>query len=116
VQQHQGDHASQWAAVSLIAARIGCIGETPPDWLRQRERDSAKQAGTNGDDRDRINTLERENRERHLPTRSCARQAHILPKRRSPWGAWRRCVSGRIPDIAHPLMAFAPGLWLISHP
>jgi len=63
VQQHQGDHASQWAAISSIAARIGCTGETLRGWLRQSERDSGKRAGPTSDDRDRIKALERENRE-----------------------------------------------------
>jgi len=63
VRQHQGDHASQWAAISSIAAKIGCTGETLRDWLRQSGRDSGKRAGTTSDDRDRIKALERENRE-----------------------------------------------------
>lgn len=28
VLEHEGEHASQWAAVSLIAAKIGCNPET----------------------------------------------------------------------------------------
>ena len=63
VQQHQGDHASQRAAISSIASKIGCTGETLRSWLRQSERDSGKRAGPTSDDRDRIPAQERENRE-----------------------------------------------------
>ena len=63
LQQHQGDHASQWAAISSVAAKIGCTGETLRSWLRQSERDSGKRVGPTSDDRDRIKALERENRE-----------------------------------------------------
>jgi transposase len=39
--EHQGDHASQWAAIVSIAAKIGCTAETsfahPPDALSTRQ-------------------------------------------------------------------------------
>jgi transposase-like protein len=63
VHQHQGDHASQWAAIGSIAAKIGCTAETLRSWLRQSERDSGKRAGPTTDDRERIKALERDNRE-----------------------------------------------------
>ena len=37
---HQGEHASQWAAITSIAAKIGCSGETLGNWIRQSERDT----------------------------------------------------------------------------
>ena len=63
VQQHQGDHPSEWAAITSIAAKIGCTAETLRAWLRQAERNSGQRAGTTSDDRDRLRALERENRE-----------------------------------------------------
>jgi transposase-like protein len=39
VLDHQGDHASQWAAIGSIAAKIGCTAETLRGWVRQAERD-----------------------------------------------------------------------------
>jgi transposase-like protein len=63
VQQHQGDHPSEWAAITSIAAKIGCTAETLRGWLRQAERNSGQRAGTTSDDRDRLRALERENRE-----------------------------------------------------
>jgi transposase len=61
--EHGADHASQWAAISSIAAKIGCTAETLRGWVRQAERDQGVRAGPTGDERERIRALERENRE-----------------------------------------------------
>src|SRR5437879_5578090 len=45
VLEHQGDHASQWAAIASIAAKIGCTGETLRSWVRQAERDQGLRPG-----------------------------------------------------------------------
>ena len=63
VLDHQGEHASQWAAINSIAAKIGCSGETLRNWIRQSERDKGLRGGPSTDERERIKTLERENRE-----------------------------------------------------
>ena len=63
VLDHQGEHASQYAAIQSIAQKIGCSGETLRHWVRQAERDQGLRAGPSTDERDRIKALERENRE-----------------------------------------------------
>ena len=63
VAEHQGDHASQWAAISSIAAKIGCSGETLRGWVRQAERDQGLREGMTSETRERLKALERENRE-----------------------------------------------------
>jgi transposase len=63
VLEHGGDHTSQWAAMSSIASKIGCTGETLRKWVRQAERDQGKRPGLTSDERERMKTLERENRE-----------------------------------------------------
>ncbi len=63
VVDHQSEHASQWAAISSIAAKIGCSGETLRNWIRQSERDKGLRGGPSTDERERIKALERENRE-----------------------------------------------------
>ena len=63
VLDHQGEHASQWAAIHSIAAKIGCSGETLRNWIRQAERDQGVRGGPTTEQRERIKTLERENRE-----------------------------------------------------
>ena len=61
--EHAGDHASQWAAIGSIAAKIGCTAETLRGWVRQAERDQGKRPGATTDEQERLKALERENRE-----------------------------------------------------
>ena len=63
VVEHRGEHASQWAAIVSIAAKIGCTAETLRRWVNQAERDQGRKPGTTTDDRERLKALERENRE-----------------------------------------------------
>lgn len=61
--EHEGQHASQWAAIGSIAAKIGCTAETLRGWVRQAERDRGRRVGLTSDERERLKALERENRE-----------------------------------------------------
>ncbi len=63
VLEHQGEHASQWAAIQSIAGKLGCTTESLRRWVRQAERDLGKRAGLTSDERDRLKVLERENQE-----------------------------------------------------
>ena len=63
VLEHAGAHASQWAAIGSIAGKIGCTAETLRGWVRQAERDQGQRHGPTSEERERIKTLERENRE-----------------------------------------------------
>ena len=45
VLDHEGDHASRWAALSSIAAKIGCSPHTLREWVSKAEVDSGKRAG-----------------------------------------------------------------------
>ena len=56
--EHRSEHASPWAAIVSIAAKIGCTAQTLSNWVRQAERPS-----TTTDSAERIKALERENRE-----------------------------------------------------
>lgn len=61
--EHRSKHASPWAAIVSIAAKIGCTAQTLSNWVRQAERDQGKRPGTTTDAAERIKALERENRE-----------------------------------------------------
>jgi len=63
VLDHQGEYESQWAAVTSIAAKVGCSHDSLRKWIRQAERDSGKRQGLTTDERDRMKELEREVRE-----------------------------------------------------
>jgi transposase len=60
---HQGEYESQWAAVTSIAAKVGCSRESLRKWIRQPERDSGKRERLTTDERTRMKELEREVRE-----------------------------------------------------
>ncbi len=63
VGEHRGEHASEWATIVSIAAKIGCTAQTLSNWVKQRRRDEGKLAGLTADERDRLRALEREVRE-----------------------------------------------------
>lgn len=63
VLEHQEEHGSQWSAIRSIAGKIGCTSETLRKWVRRAELDQGIRAGLTSTDRERLKTLERENRE-----------------------------------------------------
>jgi transposase len=63
VLDHQGEHSSQWAAISAFAEKFGCTPETLRKWVRQAEINHGKRAGLSSSERDRLKELERENRD-----------------------------------------------------
>ena len=105
VLEHQGEHASQWAAIRSIAEKIGCSGETLRHWVRQAERDQGVRPGPTTDERERIKALERENRElrqaNEIPGlrrgRLCARLPLILLRRSSTAGSSHDRLHRRAP-------------------
>jgi len=60
---HQAEYESQWAAMSSIAAKIGCMAETLRKWVRRAEKDQGIREGLSSNERERLKALERENRE-----------------------------------------------------
>ena len=60
---HEAEHPSRWAAISSIAAKIGCSAHTLNEWVKKAEVDTGKRAGLSSDMAEKMKTLERENRE-----------------------------------------------------
>lgn len=63
VLDHRGEHPTQWAAITSVAGKIGCTGETLRNWVRQAERDQGLRQGPTTTETERIKALEREVRE-----------------------------------------------------
>jgi len=63
VLDHEGEHPSRWAAISSIAAKIGCTAQTLNEWVRKAEVDSGVRAGIPTEVAEKLKALERENRE-----------------------------------------------------
>ena len=57
------EHPTQWAAITSVAAKIGCTAGTLRKWVRQAERDGGQRPGPTTAERERIKALEREVRE-----------------------------------------------------
>src|SRR5690554_7721178 len=51
VLEHQDQHSSQWAAIELIAGKIGCTEQTLYNWVRRAERDQGMRPGLSTDER-----------------------------------------------------------------
>ena len=64
VLDHERDHASRWAAVVSIAAKIGCAAQTLHEWVKKAEVDSGgRRVGVLTEVAAQLKALERENRE-----------------------------------------------------
>jgi transposase-like protein len=63
VLDHEGEYSSRWAAVSSIAAKIGCTAQTLDEWVKKAEVDSGSRPGIPSDMAEKMKALERENRE-----------------------------------------------------
>ena len=63
VLEHEREHASQWAAISSVASKLGMTPETLRQWVRRAETDQGLRPGLTTTERERLKQLERENRE-----------------------------------------------------
>ena len=61
VEEHRGDYASEWAAITAIAGKIGCTAETLRRWRREEASPErswlAGPAALAANDRDRLKLL-----------------------------------------------------------
>jgi transposase len=63
VLEHRDEYETKWAAITSIAEKFGCSAETLRGWVRQAEVDGGARPGTSTAEAERINELERENKE-----------------------------------------------------
>ena len=63
VLDHEAEHPSRWAAISSVAAKIGCSAHSLNEWIKKSEIDNGKRAGIPSDVADKLKALERENKE-----------------------------------------------------
>lgn len=66
VLDHERDHASRWAAVVSISAKIGCAAQTLHEWVKKAEVDGGRRVGVPSEVAAQLKALERENRKRPL--------------------------------------------------
>jgi transposase len=63
VLDHEHEHTSRWAAITSVAAKIGCTAQTLSEWIKRTDVDAGRRAGLPTDAAARLKALERENRE-----------------------------------------------------
>ena len=63
VLDHEGEHTSRWAAISSVAAKIGCSGHSLNEWIKKAEVNDGTRAGVPTDVAEKMKALEREVRE-----------------------------------------------------
>jgi transposase len=63
VTETRPSHESEWAAITSVAAKMGCKPETLRIWVRHSQRDSGARPGPTTEDKAKIKDLERENNE-----------------------------------------------------
>jgi transposase len=61
--EHRDDYPSEWAAMTGISSKLGMTAETLRAWVRRAEVDQGRRPGLTTDERERLKTLEKENRE-----------------------------------------------------
>jgi transposase len=61
--EQQSEYSSQWAAMTSVAGKVGCTGETLRKWVRQAEINQGKRAGMTSTESEKLKELMRENRE-----------------------------------------------------
>jgi len=114
--EHQDEHPSQWAAITSIAHKFGMSPETLRKWVRRAETDDGLRPGLTSDERQRLKTLERENRELRRANeilKSAAAffgvNARMRPVR---WGSLvsslPQSVTGGLSSDVRPRRAFGP--------
>src|SRR3954469_5635393 len=80
VLDHEGDHASRWATVVSIAAKIGCTQQTLNEWVKKAEVDSGHKPGLTSDLAAKMKALERENRELRQANKILRKASAYLPQ------------------------------------
>lgn len=63
VDEQRADYGSDWEAITSIAAKFGCTGETLRRWRREEASRRAGPAALAANDRDHVKLLEREVKE-----------------------------------------------------
>jgi transposase-like protein len=57
VVEHLREYESEWAAISSIAAKVGCTPETLRKWVRQDQKDRGERADATTAELERIKEL-----------------------------------------------------------
>ena len=97
VSEAGSEYESQWAAITSIAAKIGCTPETLRRWVRQQERDTGQRPGPTTAEEERIKALEREVRELRKANEILRLASAFSPRRSSTAASSREGIHRPVP-------------------
>jgi len=83
------------ATITSIVAKIGCTPETLRRWVRQQETDACQSPGLASAEQERMNALERENRELRKANEILRLASAFSPRWNSTAASSRKCVHRR---------------------
>ena len=63
VQEPRGEYPSLWAVIESIAPKIGCVPQTPNDWVKRDAVDNGRREGLTTSEREQLKALPREVKE-----------------------------------------------------
>ena len=63
VREHRGEYPSLWATIESIAPKIGCVPQTPNEWVKRDQIDSGVRDGITTSEREQMKALERKVKE-----------------------------------------------------
>jgi transposase len=63
VVEHRGDYPSEWAAIKVVASRLGMNPETLRNWIRGEEVETGRREGVSTEEAAEIRELKKRNRE-----------------------------------------------------
>src|ERR1700759_5090462 len=80
VLDHEPEHASRWATIVSIAAKIGCTSQTLNEWVKKAERDSGHKPGLTSDMVARLKALEGETGELRQAKEILRKESAFFPQ------------------------------------
>ena len=89
--EHRDDYQSEAAALTAVAAKLGCSPDSLRTWNRQVQRDGGERPGPTSEAKARIKALARENCERRQANEILHKASAYFAQ--APFTVWRQTAA-----------------------